>query len=850
MKQFLIVFVLLTLCTVTVSAQITSAASGNWNATATWVGGVVPTATDNVVIANGHSVTVNTNVTVASVTVGQGASGTLTFTNAASDTVTITGNLTIASGASFVVPSQITTTGNTTALSATIAGVASTAGLINGMNISGIGIPSGTTIAAFDATTITLSLPSTATGTAVALTIGFNHALSLGGNLTNNGTLDLSLGMSAGVCNVTFNNQAGNQTVSGSGTMTRCGQITVDKGAMANKVSSTINVSSSTIAYVFGTWEQTAGRVNTSGTVNIGSATDTACALNIINSGSAAILSNINVFGKLLVNTTDSVLVGAGTQKIDVTNGGKGSEAIFTSGTVMVYGKIASNSLSVLTVNGANIIVDPKGFATAAPAGTDYAFRTTTGGGTNPFTFTGGTITILNPNSTPGANPEINLNSSIPPVVSGTATFILGDGSNTVSSTAGYRLSMQNGTSLNHLIVNTGTVGVALLKNLVLNGTLTITSCGALSGTGLTWTAPRYVFDGDVAQVTGAIMPATVNTVVIDNPAGVTSSQSLTITDTLYLLSGTLSGPYTANVTVTNVAPAAPVHLVAYDSSSTKVGIRWRQNTERDFLRYRIYRGTSPAPTAKVDSTTGGIADTSKLFTGLTNGTTYYFRVTAVDSAGLESPYSNEVSATPSAVAPVNVAPAASVNLVVFDTSSTKIGIKWQKNTESDFLRYRIYRGTSTSPTTKVDSTTGGIADTSKLFTGLTNGTKYYLRVTAVDSAGLESPYSNEVSATPGTAVSVEKVLDKTPTEYALSQNYPNPFNPTTRITFALAKRGNTTLKVYDLLGKEVAVLVNGFYEAGTFTATWNASEFTSGTYFFILKSGGYVETKKMILMK
>ena len=159
-------------------------------------------------------------------------------------------------------------------------------------------------------------------------------------------------------------------------------------------------------------------------------------------------------------------------------------------------------------------------------------------------------------------------------------------------------------------------------------------------------------------------------------------------------------------------------------------------------MRYRIYRGTAPGPTTKVDSTTGGILDTSKTFGSLVNGTRYYLRVSAVDTSGNESAYSSEVNAAPAD----RIIPSAPASLVVTDSSSQTITIRWRKNAETDFLRYRIYRGVLPNPASKVDSTTGGISDTSRTFTGLTNGTRYYVRVTAVDSAGNESGYSNEVS--------------------------------------------------------------------------------------------------------
>ena len=88
------------------------------------------------------------------------------------------------------------------------------------------------------------------------------------------------------------------------------------------------------------------------------------------------------------------------------------------------------------------------------------------------------------------------------------------------------------------------------------------------------------------------------------------------------------------------------------------------------------------------------------------------------------------------------------------------------------------------------------------------------------------------------------------PVEYALSQNYPNPFNPTTKINFALPKSGLVSMKVYDILGKEVATLVNEVKNAGSYTVDFNASSLTSGVYFYKVSVNGFSEVKKMLLLK
>ncbi|MBE2217303.1 MAG: T9SS type A sorting domain-containing protein [Ignavibacteria bacterium] len=88
------------------------------------------------------------------------------------------------------------------------------------------------------------------------------------------------------------------------------------------------------------------------------------------------------------------------------------------------------------------------------------------------------------------------------------------------------------------------------------------------------------------------------------------------------------------------------------------------------------------------------------------------------------------------------------------------------------------------------------------------------------------------------------------PAEFSLTQNYPNPFNPATTIKFALPVNGMTTLKVYDIAGKEVASLVEADLEAGNHEVNFNASQLSSGTYFYRITSGSFTDIKKMMLVK
>jgi hypothetical protein len=107
------------------------------------------------------------------------------------------------------------------------------------------------------------------------------------------------------------------------------------------------------------------------------------------------------------------------------------------------------------------------------------------------------------------------------------------------------------------------------------------------------------------------------------------------------------------------------------------------------------------------------------------------------------------------------------------------------------------------------------------------------LRTGADNITGIEHPLANDG-----------------PGEFALAQNYPNPFNPVTNLQFRIPDFGSISLKVYDLLGREVAVLVNEQRPTGTYAVRWDASRFPSGIYFYRLQAGNRIETKKMVLVR
>lgn len=125
----------------------------------------------------------------------------------------------------------------------------------------------------------------------------------------------------------------------------------------------------------------------------------------------------------------------------------------------------------------------------------------------------------------------------------------------------------------------------------------------------------------------------------------------------------------------------------------------------------------------------------------------------------------------------------------------------------------------------------------------VTSGAKYEYKIQSVSTKGTTADLNT-------LAVTVD-----VPKTYALYQNYPNPFNPTTVISYQLSAVSNVTLKVYDILGREVATLVSGQQNAGVYKANLNASRFASGVYFYrmnAVQNNGqtFVSIKKLMLAK
>ncbi len=840
LKLFTIVLAFVLALSITAFGQtITSTTTGgNWNVGGTWVGGVVPGASNDVIIADGATVTINANITVASLTVGQGTSGILTFDGVAARAVTVTGNVTIAAGGTFI---------------------------------------------------------TQATGT-------FTNTLSIGGELTNNGTFDMSRAGTTLLCNVTFNKN-GDQTITGTTpVLTRFRGVTLDKTSVSNKVICNINVSiagSNLFVFTAGTWEQTAN------TLFITSGSQTIAATGVLNIiGSAnfdmAIAGSLTINGTLTVNTSGYFSMGSGNNSLipavatAVVN--------FTAGTVNIYGRLTLTA-GTTTINGANIFIDPQ--HTNSLANSSNCIEVAAAAN---FTFSSGSVTIVDPLVAPaGTGREIRFRLATTGVhtISG-GTIYLGDGISTTAG-AGYRISIDAGEpALNNLVIQTGSAAerapTLSTNNTLINGTLTMIS-GVFTGTNIFnyGGAGTLVYAGSTAQTTSSVeFPATTspNNLTINNSSGVNLHASRTVNGTLALTSGrltlgsnnltlgasaTISGQSLTNYIVTdgtgfltrNVGATNVLFPVGTASTYNPVTINNAGTADNFSVRVKSTFDNPPVDPSTVvnrqwtidEAVAGGSnatltfqwngADEASGFdrsAGIEIGRytgTQWVGHGAVYNGGSD-PYSASVggitefsnfSVGNSGALPVQLA-----SFVGYFVNSNDVTFEWETISEINNFGFWIQsRNIHTNEFTTIEESFQPAKNVPSTYTwtyknAITDNTEFYLL--QQDNNGLETKFG-PFMLNPNN-VPVEAV----PAVFALHQNYPNPFNPSTVISWQLPVGGYTTLKVYNLMGTEVATLLNGYVPAGKHQVKFDASHLASGIYIYKLQSGNNVEVRKLILLR
>ncbi len=190
-----------------------------------------------------------------------------------------------------------------------------------------------------------------------------------------------------------------------------------------------------------------------------------------------------------------------------------------------------------------------------------------------------------------------------------------------------------------------------------------------------------------------------------------------------------------------------------------------------------------------------------------------------------------------------NLSPAMLQNLMISFLDNSNV-LTWKKSDAEDLAAYRIFRGTTPDFTADENSVIAQVYATEYMDKDVKIGDTYYYAIAAIDFAGNQGDLAR-VQTTTGVASSADM-----PTSFTLEQNYPNPFNPSTTISYAVPEYAHVTLAVYNVLGEEVARLVDEAKPAGRYTADWNAANCGSGLYLYKLESGPVKMFRKMQLVK
>ncbi len=171
------------------------------------------------------------------------------------------------------------------------------------------------------------------------------------------------------------------------------------------------------------------------------------------------------------------------------------------------------------------------------------------------------------------------------------------------------------------------------------------------------------------------------------------------------------------------------------------------------------------------------------------------------------------------------------------------VELSWKTASETDNAHFLIYRNNEVIASIDGAGTTSEPQSYSFTDNTVVPGVSYTYVLADVD-------YANEEVRHTDKAVTMVIPENDLPQEFALNANYPNPFNPSTTISYQLSANSQVELSIYDMSGKKVMTLINDNMPAGYHETSWNASDFTSGIYFYRLTAGNFVETKKMVLMK
>jgi hypothetical protein len=669
--------------------------------------------------------------------------------------------------------------------------------------------------------------------------VNATHSMTLGGNLVNDGTFDMSRGGTTLICNVTFN-KLGDQTISGTGSLTRFKGVTLLKGSASNKVVASVPLSiagSQAFGLIAGTWEQTQGTISiTGGSQSVqqtgGLEITGTASFNMQNAAS------LSIRGKFTLNTSETFVSGSGNNSVVADTN---SVVNLQAGTMTVFGRLTLLR-GTTTISGADIFLDPQ-LGSTSLGGSSNTFEVST---LASLDFQSGIITFVDPIATPSSGYDIRIGETTGSVNLAGATFIFGSGGSTSTGTLGFRISnIETPTApIGNLALLTGGLAgrdVSLATNLEITGDLLFSSGFLLLGN-------NTLTIGEA----GGFTMMSYSSFIASNGTGQVSQRLSSDRACSFPLGDISSIPEYSPVTI---APAGGAYSNALVSARVH-NVKHPNNTSTtDFLNRYWVLSQSGITGANYTVTFEYVdADLSGNEAGIVLGR---WDGAAWSDLGAGAPGSNALFATTSGLGEFTGGEPGALPIQLASFTGRFVGensVRLEWSTISEINNYGFYvqrRATNVQSFTELtESFVPGHGTTLEpqqyAYTdnGVSGG-RWFYRLRQIDLDGTEfftDPI--EVDVQTGVEEDVPKV-------FALHQNFPNPFNPSTSISFTLEKTDFTAITIYNLLGQEVMRPFSGIAEAGTMhSVRVDGSVLPSGVYFYRLTSGQKTDLRRMLLLK
>jgi hypothetical protein len=710
--------------------------------------------------------------------------------------------------------------------------------------------------------TLTMYRQFTVTGTtSITGTINFGSTSGTARNMTFNGAVTLNSGA---VWNETTTGAAA--TFSFGNSLTNNATTFTAQNTAHNFTGATMTLSGTT-ATVIPTATFTGNYTNSGTFTSATLLTVTGAAIRLTNNGTITASTALSGTGGVTQGATGILNIGGTSGIATLTATAVGNTVNYTGGIQTVKATTFDNltlsgsgakTTTGVTVNG---ILSLEGTATASAVPTYGAAST--------LQYKGSSL------QTTGV--EFPSTFARPVIIDNVNGVTLG-GSKTVSGT----LTVNSGTTLNcgtNIVSGAGTFTLSSGGSLGIGSTAGIAASGTTGNIQTTTrsfsTAANYIYNGIAAQVTGNGLPATINNLTINNSTDVSLSGSVTVGGTVTATSGRINtGANT--LTRSNLAGTGIKYLLSSSNyinitsagitgitiqeyaNTTPLNLAGTYDATKAVNRYYTISGVTGTGSASVcldyllgeqggsyTYTSGNVWN----YTGagpwvnqgqLLAGQFYAETGSPLSSANLAGDYSIGAS---DAALPVQLA------LFVGNFVDNNVKLEWQTISEVNNYGFNVQRFNGNSKNYENVGFVLGKGTTlepqiySHIDENIKGSVEY--RLEQIDNNGLKN-YFGPIFLNPNGAVD-----NSVPAVFALNQNYPNPFNPSTKISFSLANAGYTTLKVYNIVGKEVASLFSGNAEAGKqYVVNFDAKSLSSGMYFYKLQSGSNVEVNKLTLVK